>query len=46
MVGLAKGISLMEAETEDQLRNSVLAWGPELRLKFVPIIQVEGMKSI
>jgi hypothetical protein len=46
MIGQAKGISLMEAETEEQLRESVLAWGPELRLKFIPIFQVEGMKDI
>jgi hypothetical protein len=46
MIGHAKGISLMEAETEEQLRESALAWGPELRLKFIPIIQVEGMKNL
>ena len=37
MIGHAKGISHMEADTEDQLRYAVQAWEPELRLKFIPI---------
>ncbi|MEM2926022.1 MAG: hypothetical protein QXO94_00970 [Candidatus Bathyarchaeia archaeon] len=39
-----KGISIMEADNEDQLINYILAVTPEFKIKFVPLI--ESSKAI
>ena len=34
----AKGVSIMEADNEEQLINYILALSPPLKIKFVPLI--------
>ncbi|MGD2200909.1 MAG: hypothetical protein PVJ38_04670 [Candidatus Bathyarchaeota archaeon] len=41
--GQMKGFSMVEA-TPDQIVNGVLYWHPELKLKYMPII--EGVKFV
>jgi len=41
---LFKGISIMEADSEEQLINYILAVTPEFKIKFVPLI--ESSKAI
>jgi hypothetical protein len=46
MIGQYKGFSLVEADTEEQLRNTVSLRAPFLKCKFVPIQQTERAKEI
>lgn len=42
--GVFKGISIMEADNEEQLMRYILAVTPEFKIKFVPLI--ESSKAI
>jgi muconolactone delta-isomerase len=39
MIGQYKAFSLVEADTEEQLQNTVSFWTPLLRFQFIPIQQ-------
>ena len=39
-----KGISVLEADTEDQLINYILALSPEFNIKFEPLL--DGQKTV
>ena len=45
MIGQCKAFSLVDADTEEQLQNTVSYWTPLLRFTFVPIQQSKIVKQ-
>jgi muconolactone delta-isomerase len=46
MIGQYKGFSLVEADTAEQLQNTVSFWTPLLRFTFIPIQQSAVLKQV
>jgi muconolactone delta-isomerase len=45
MIGQYKAFSLVEADTEEQLQNTVSFWTPLLKFQFIPIQQSAIVKQ-
>jgi hypothetical protein len=46
MIGRAKGFTLREVDTEEQMYNASRWWNPLLKLTYIPIRQTQGAKAI
>jgi hypothetical protein len=46
MIGQYKGLTLIEADTEEQMQNAVSFWAPLMKLTFVPIIQTPSGRQL